>query len=730
MASYIFPLIGLIILGIFIFFAVKKRNDASKFISLIMVGILFSTFFMVLPTEWVKSGKTVASAPFYSIVSSVLYSFKAIGGRQDIAQLEGIGLNGVLKLIYVIINYITFIFAPILTSSLVLSFFGDFGERMRLLFKHSKKCYVFSELNENSLALAEGIKEKDKKVTLVFCNTKKTDKTLITDAKKLGAVVLHRVCEAFKCNRQFKKYEFCLMSLDEDQNVKSAESIITKNRQRTDLHVTVNAFAESGTNIKILENYMHKDNCFVFENLTADTLKKAEGLMGAHVLFCNTKTADDNLLQKAFDKHYVLDRRPWQKVKPYPSFPVCNFYLLTQESENDFNEIPLKVDNNRFTTEWVSDPVRLRFIDEIAYFCNDLVLKYPLYNTNGTKKISVMIVGCGRLGTRMLKTALWAGQIIGYTLKIRVYDKKATEAESAILKDCPELKLYDIKFIDADITHADFSKKINESLDATYVTVATGDDELNINTAEYLFRLFRVSRNFGSTPPIFTRIRGSEKSSNFSNKGSYLAKRNIHLFGTADSVFSDSTLFNTYIENLGFAVELCYGDNLTLDKNSYEYHSNHESYKASEYSRRSSMATALHFNAKLVGSGVMGESDVTPTDEQLAAYEKLVSSKDPVISELHINEHDRWNAFMRSEGYVYASTEDIRAYYGETGSHKDELSKHHPCLVGWENLDTVAKDCTEIKKASTPEDFKKYDIRIVEKVPDMIRFANQLSKEN
>ena len=41
-----------------------------------------------------------------SILSSLLYSFKALGGRQDIAQLETIALSGILKAIYIYVNYI------------------------------------------------------------------------------------------------------------------------------------------------------------------------------------------------------------------------------------------------------------------------------------------------------------------------------------------------------------------------------------------------------------------------------------------------------------------------------------------------------------------------------------------------------------------------------------------------------------------------------------------------
>ena len=179
----LFLVLGLVAIGIAAFFAYKNRHDTKKCIASITLGVFFATFFMVLPTQWVKEGKEVFCEPLYAILSSLLYSLKALGGRQDIAQLETMALPPILLAVYIVLSYICFALAPILASSLILTFVGDSGERIRFALQRNTKCYIFSEISENALALAEGIQCKAGKKTVVFCNGKDADKEQVVKAK-------------------------------------------------------------------------------------------------------------------------------------------------------------------------------------------------------------------------------------------------------------------------------------------------------------------------------------------------------------------------------------------------------------------------------------------------------------------------------------------------------------------------------------------------------------------
>ena len=117
-------MLGLAAMAVAAYFAHKNRYNTKKCISSITLGVFFATFFMVLPTQWVKEGKEVFYESPYAGLSSLLYSLKTLGGRQDISQLESMDLPEVLKAIYIVL------------------------------------CYIFSEINENALALASAIRKK------------------------------------------------------------------------------------------------------------------------------------------------------------------------------------------------------------------------------------------------------------------------------------------------------------------------------------------------------------------------------------------------------------------------------------------------------------------------------------------------------------------------------------------------------------------------------------------
>ena len=732
--------IALIILALAIIYAVKNKNNMSKWISCVLLGVFFATFFLVLPTVWIKEGKMVESPVFYNILSSLLYSFKALGGRQDISQVETIALSGILKTVYVYINYILYALAPILASSLLLSFIGDTGEKIRYFFKWSKKCYVFSVINNDSIALAKSIKKSENKKTIVFCDAKNANKDLLTDAKKLGAITLFKSCKDIPLYKHFKEYEICLISENEDNNIELTEEFILKKDKLKKHKITINSFAQSGTNIKVMESMVSKKQCAVFESTNGALIKKAKYIIDTSpktkIVFFNVQKGDSEFKKFTEDNSiecYETDWRTTELDDSYNSYAFTLYYpkeIPNKKGKYTAADKGLSFVKNHLTTEWLDEKFKIRFIDEIALFCNNLLFKHPLYDLpDGKKDIFVLLVGCGRLGTQMLKTVAWCGQIKGYTLKIRVLDKKAKQIEKEFYSQYPEMKNYNVKFEEVDIESSDFEAKVSRYKNTTFICVATGSDDLNISTAENLFEIFR--RNYkGYTPPIFTRVRKVMKSDNFADKGTFLDDRNIYLFGTSNSIFSNDTLFNSELENLAFAVHLSYNWAIDDDKTSFNYQKALNDFYTSEYSRRSSMAAALHIPSKLKMCNIAVKKGELPNEENLIEFDTVIKDEDKKL-ELMKNEHERWNAFMRSEGFRTVKFPTVKKYAPITRSHKDEDAKLHPCIVSWEDLDPLQKEYDALQKKLSLKisNFKEYDEKLVVEIPKIIKRANEFSKE-
>lgn len=628
--------IAIVILGVTAFFSFKNRFKTKGCISIIMIGILITSFFMVLPIYF-KDVVSIADG-LYALLESLIFALKTLGGGQDHEIMVNIDFSGWVKAFYLIINYICFIACPLITSSLILSFIGDTFDKIRYALALNKKCYVFSSLNEKSLNL---LKSMGKKGVIVFCNTKDCGEALKTRARKLGSILLYCSSDNLKLIKN-KEYRFYLIEDQQDNNIEFAQKLINKHQAKGKNKVIIYAFTESGANVSFLES------------------------------------------------------------------------LITENST-----------------------VEIRCIDEIALMCNDLIFKHPLYNIpKEHKDISVALVGLGKYGMRMLKTVFWAGQIDGYNLKIRAYDKNADTIYDKLIADCPELENQQtIKFIKVDVDSANFKNEIlkpENSLDATYIVVAMGDDQLNLTVSDELYRLFRRKNNFSTAfmPQIFTRVRSDIKSNSFFKNAEFLQKRNIHLFGTVESIYSSNTLFNSDLENLALAVHLTYWGALQKEKGTKEFKTVYTDFKTKEYDRRASMAAALHIPAKLVASGVMDKSQSVPAEKDLDEFALWINDSKN-LEKLAENEHARWNAFMASEGYISTDFESIKKYAPFTKSHKDDLSKSHPCIIPWKDLDALEKEYNILAEANGYKkgDFKKYDREIVEKIPEIFKVARNLNKE-
>lgn len=90
-----------------------------------------------------------------------------------------------------------------------------------------------------------------------------------------------------------------------------------------------------------------------------------------------------------------------------------------------------------------------------------------------------------------------------------------------------------------------------------------------------------------------------------------------------------------------------------------------DEFRRYDYNCRSSVASAIHRKMKVLCGipGIEKEPEARTEEERQA---------------LRILEHRRWNAYMRSEGYVYGGTTE------KTG--RNDLAKTHNCLVPFSQL--------------------------------------------
>ena len=130
----------------------------------------------------------------------------------------------------------------------------------------------------------------------------------------------------------------------------------------------------------------------------------------------------------------------------------------------------------------------------------------------------------------------------------------------------------------------------------------------------------------------------------------------IDYLGDVESIYCKKVIMNSELEQKALKQHLKWGK----EKEFWEY----------EYNYRSSLATTMHLKARII-CGIQGANKKTDqlTDEEKVIIEKL--------------EHRRWNAYMRSEGYVYSGSLDKES--------RNNLAKTHHNLVPYDLLNDEDK---------------------------------------
>ncbi len=469
-----------------------------------------------------------------------------------------------------------FFVAPVLTFGFLVSLFKNLIEDLNYRFHYFGDVYVFSEMNEKSLLLAESIRTKHKKALLVFTDVDRENGDVLSEhvetAMSLKAVILKKNIVAADLIRHSKKAQMFLFAIGEKEDRNLIDSL------------------------KLLEKYSHRKNTSLYTF--------SSGTEG-ELLLANAERGEIKL-RRVNEVRFLIYR------------------FLYDEGERIFS--------SAVSTE------------------------------SDKKKIHIVIAGLGKYGTEILKAVTWFSQMDGYCVTVDAFDSDelAEEKFSAL---CSELmdNRYNGVFIPGeseytvnihsgvDVRTKKFADTLTSFTEVSFVFVCLGDDENNINQAANIRMLCERA---GHKPIIKAVVYNTEEKEALIGITNYRGQPyGIEPMGELSYSYSEEILMGSELEKLALERHLKWGK----EEEFWQY----------EYNYRSSMASAVHMKAKIncciPGSDKRGE-DLTVEERDI--LENL--------------EHRRWNAYMRSEGYVYSGSPDK--------SSRNDLAKMHHDLVDFESL--------------------------------------------
>lgn len=559
-------------------FCSKKRDAKVKPLYALFIGVFLSSVFLIYPI-YREAFKGDLAATFKALIISAQNTIQFFTADSDYGLISDniTGLSGWIRDAYALLGTVLIILAPVLTFGFVMSFFKGITAQLKYMFHAAADTYVFSEINQNTVSLAESIRADNPKAIIIFTNApheeEQIDDDLLDRVNRLSVICYKQDISLVKIKpgRSNKKTFVFALCEDESQSLSEVLQLIPK--------------------------YRNRENTIIY-------------------LF--STSMESELLLTNLDKGNLIVRR----INPLTSF--VNYILSSQ---------------------------------------GDLLFTSAIDDGSNSKEISALILGAGQLGTEMLKALTWYCQMDNYRFSANAFDIDEN-CKDRIAAQCPELldenyngilvegeAFYKIGIHACDVNTESFKKKVREIGNISYAFVSLGNDSLSISTAVNLRILFEQMRIH---PVIMCVVSDPEKCAALTGaKDKNGTPYDIQFLGDAKTIYSASVIINPALESE--ALELHKRYNNGNPYGFYEY----------EYNYKSSMASVIHFEARknrqIAGAG---KSDADLTESERETIESL--------------EHRRWNAYMRSEGFIYSGSKDKKS--------RNDLGKMHHNLVEYAEL--------------------------------------------
>ena len=613
-----------------------KQRTVFKAFYIIFAGVFLSSMAAFIPLYLPVFDGDLHS--YFTVVLSSAHNairLYIVDCDMEFVRGQTAHLGDALRSGYRIYMNLLMVISPMLTVSVVLTFFASILTALRYYTHFNRNAYVFTDLNDESVALATSLKKHDPSCSIAFTDVFKKDEEssyeLLEKAKELKAMLFKNDVTVvnFRIHSKRKKLYFFITGKDASENMNQV--------------------------IDLSAPYDKKK-------------KKADG-----------------------SPSHGYDY-PRGDTRIY----VFSAGFGTEQSLSAIHPKYLKI---RRVNEIQSMIYNLLHTNGMDIFDSAKETGNTLYNRatkeyDPEKKISALVVGMGLHGTEMVKALAWFCQMHPYRIEINAIDREPNAA--SIFKsgypdlfDCnpPDMTAEELanpkkKYNNGDFTTpgeshykisvyggvdtrlSEFDEMIKSFSDTTYVLVSLGDDELNVAISTKLRILFR---RMGINPVIHTIVYNSNSYEALKNgKTASGDSYNITPFGDISVTYTVESILNSGLEDKALARHLDYINHLIIErgitgKERDEMISREEeTFWKYDYNYRSSIASVLHTEFKVkCGSPGSGKKPAMRTEDEKWFYRYL--------------EHQRWNAYVRSEGYVYAPV-------------RDKLAKTHHLLVPFDEL--------------------------------------------
>ncbi|MCC8046674.1 MAG: hypothetical protein LIP12_14500 [Clostridiales bacterium] len=649
---------------IYLFQYSKLKNKRFWLAAYVLILIWIARFLVGYLIGFVFSGESSGLSAIEELLNSLIHALQTFSMDEDYTDytvkgkqlLTTVGLSHWAP-IYGLFMSLLNLCAPILGGAILLDILMNLFPKFRLRFLVGKDVFVFSELNDASITLAEDICAGDhfrqimgfckedrskRRPVLVFTDTYNDENDesgaeLIDRAKALGAICV-REDMMFLSFRSAATVSYFLLDSSYQGSMNALDTLLKNDgngkplwpspaSEQDPVSTRVYLFSEDGNTNSMIRNLRdrYKEN--------AD-----------RVMIRNVRSCRNAVVNLMYDTPLFLS-------------------LFTDENEKAFRTVTADEEETDLT---------------------------------------VTILGDNQLAQELFKASYWCGQMNHIRLHLNVLARDPARFEQRIRQECPELQsscdedsdllrvfpndpdtprnppyAYTLRFIQIKDTAllTDLPEDLLGRTD--YFAVAFDSDQENLEAADCLSQ--RVTHllleSFSERHPViavsvFDRV--------LSDAAARLRPEPFHpyLIPFADRQ-SRFNCKNVFITDFSF----------DADASGILYDKTHEKKEQEdEYKFWANIARTVHVPYKMFGIGAIEEIRLNGCGVKSGyRYRKEIPYNAQLADALAWIEHRRWNAFMRAQGFCHPTKNQLTAFY-KNPALTDAAQKYlgarlHSCLT-------------------------------------------------
>ena len=610
------------------------------------------------------------------------YTAFTLEGKRLLADVYGYSF---LAEVYGVVISALDIFAPIMGGAILLEILTSAFPRLYLAVRPFRRKFVFSEMNEAAVTLAEDICRGDHFQTIlrqgalefrpliVFTDAypdqeSEAKSELFGRARAMKAVSIKTDLTHLRFVRSKSVYYF-LMDEDEDKSITALAGLLDGTAEGEIMWPEGTEEDGGEPRTKVFAFCRSRMSATMIRNLVESSPRGA--------------------------KMMVRPIRDYANTAISLMYEVPLFTALAGRTEAEANAAQTDEKAEAAQTKEKTTAERPGKTIIVDGFATEKDAEGRIGGLVPVRELHVAILGSGSIAEEVMKAVYWCGQMGGIQLYIHVLSQEAPALMERLKRVCPEmiavceadsdlLKIYPksdsslknppyaiLSGLDTSVDVEDLTSYPAGLLEKTdYFVVALGSDEKNIYVATELRReLTRRALLSGADrhPVIAPAIFEDRLAESITIKVPGAYEPYLVPFATLEKRFSCQNVFMVDV-----TAEALAGADLYDAKH-------HEKQKKDEYYDWANTARAVHAPYKLFAMGAVTGVDLTaPASKRFLGTKTDIRPDDAAFSWM---EHRRWNAFQRTQGFRAPTKDQHDRYYKETLSHKHVELKLHPCLA-------------------------------------------------